>query len=46
MTLYGGGAYSMADQYFDGDVNAAQKQLDDFFTAFPGLKTWMEWEEQ
>lgn len=42
MTLYGGGAYSMADEYFGGDVQKAQKQLDDFFTAFPGLKSWID----
>ena len=42
MTLYGGGAYSMADEYFGGDVARAQEQLDSFFSAFPGLKTWID----
>ena len=39
--LYGSGVKSIAENYFDGDENEAQEQLDNFYKTFPKLKKWM-----
>lgn len=41
-TLYGGSAASIAESFFNGDMNKAKKQLDDFYSAFPSLKVWID----
>ena len=46
ITLYGGGVQSIAAQYFNGDVNRAKHQLDDFYSAFPKLKSWIDSKHQ
>ena len=39
--LYGSGVKSIAENYFDGDEQEAQEQLDNFYKTFPKLKKWM-----
>lgn len=39
--LYGSGVKSIAENYFDGDEQEAQEQLDNFYKTFPKLKRWM-----
>lgn len=42
MTLYGGNARTLAESYFNGDMVRAQKQLDSFYGAFPGLSKFID----
>lgn len=40
--IYGAGPYSVAQNYFDGDVPKAEAAIEKFYQTFPKLKIWME----
>lgn len=40
--LYGSSEQSIADSFFDGNLAEAKNLLNDFYSAFPNLKVWID----